>query len=94
MWRRSFALPIAAILVSIMTAGAAALAPDERGRERIGDDDDPIIVPALVVLPEIVRVTGQDPETTGSIDRGSPALCDRFAYYPRNAPEKQFREAC
>ena len=91
---RSFASVAAGILIVIMIGGAAALAPHERGRERIGEDEDPIILPAFAAVPGIGGATAQDPETTGSIAASSWALCDRVAFYPQNPPEKQFREAC
>jgi hypothetical protein len=97
MTARSFARIAAALLIAGVSASAAALSPDERGRERIRGDDDPVIVPASVAMPERVDLSFFDPETTGSIKRKparSRPLCQRFAFYPENPIDKQFREAC
>jgi CheY-like chemotaxis protein len=89
------ALALAAFLAWIPCTGASALARDETSRERIGGDDDPIIVPRAVALPQSQAFI--DPETTGSIDRRSakPSLrCDRFAFFLGREAESEFREVC
>ena len=88
----------AAALLLIGVTTATALAPDERGRERIRGDDDPSIVPILVFAPEkALAEKAQDPETTGAI-RERPArvgrTCDRYAFHPERPAEKQVQEAC
>jgi len=90
-----FALALAAFLAWIPCTGASALARDETSRERIRGDDDPIIVPRAVALPE--RQALIDPETTGSIDRRSAKpsrRCDRVAWYLDHDLESEFREVC
>jgi hypothetical protein len=89
------ALVLAAFLAWAPCTSASALARHETSRERIRGDDDPIIVPRAVALPESQALV--DPETTGSIDRRSakPSLrCDRFAWYLDHDVESEFREVC
>ena len=87
---------LAGLLVVALCPGAKAV-PGERERERTRGDDDPIILPRSVALPEVLTVTFSDPDTTGSIGRRpvKPSRsCDRFGWYPERAPDAQFREAC
>jgi len=86
---------IASLFVVALCPGATG--SDERKRERTRGDDDPIIVPRSVVLPNVATVASYDPETTGSIDRRSAKVsssCDRFRWYPERAPDAQFQESC
>src|SRR5688500_19871394 len=87
----------AAILVALSASGAAALAPDERARERIAGDDDPISLPSSVLAPR-AQLGWYDPETTGSVAR-RPAkskghVCERFAFDPEKPLDEQFRQVC
>jgi hypothetical protein len=89
------ALSLAVLLVGVMCPGANAFGRDETQREQIRGDDDPIIVPRSVALPE--RPAFIDPETTGTIERRSvkpSQTCDRFAWYPERTLDAQFREVC
>jgi hypothetical protein len=90
-------LMIVALLLVVTTAGAAAQATNERGRERVRGDDDPIIVPASVLIPERSTAAFYDPETTGSVEKAparAHSACERLALYPDKAPQDQFRDAC
>ena len=97
MGARSFALVAAAMIIGVTTASAVALAPNERGRERIAGDDDPIIVSRSVAEPEKRNLTLHDPETTGSVASRAASKrrdCERFAFFPDRPPGQQLREAC
>jgi hypothetical protein len=91
---------LSVLLVVTACPGGSALRLDEKQRERVTGDDDPIIVPrsvAPVFEPRFVDATSLDPETTGSI--GTRATkpkrsCDTLAWYPERPPDRQFREAC
>jgi hypothetical protein len=88
-------LILAGLFVVALCPGATG--SDERNRERMRGDDDPIIVPRSVALPPAVAVTLFDPETTGSIDRRPVKVsrsCDSFGWYLDRAPDAQFQEAC
>jgi hypothetical protein len=90
-------LMILALLLVGATADAAALATDERGRERVRGDDDPIVVPASVLIPEKSTSPFYDPETTGSVEKRrarAHSTCDRLAFYPDKPAEDEFRDAC
>jgi hypothetical protein len=86
-----------AILVVTTAASAAKPASDERHRERIRGDDDPIVVPALVPELENAKLRQDDPETIGSVgDAGSNSRppCRFIKFFPDRPPRDQFQEAC
>ena len=91
---------LSVLLIVTACPGASALGLDEKQRERITGDDDPIIVSrtiASVVEPRVLEATSIDPETTGSIGKRATKpkrSCDRLAWYPERLPDRQFREAC
>jgi hypothetical protein len=94
---RHFTWPIMVVLLTGTMASAVALAPDERRRERIRGDDDPIIVPFWVAAPEGAEHVFYDPDATGSINTRpakTPRPCQRLAFYPERPLGQQFREAC
>ena len=75
-------------------AGANALGRDDTQNERITADDDPVIVPRSVAVPDSSVI---DPETTGSIDRRSvkrSRSCETIAWYSGRTPDTEYREAC
>jgi hypothetical protein len=73
---------------------ANALGRDDTQNERIKTDDDPVIVPRSVAVPDSSVI---DPETTGSIDRRSvkrSRSCETIAWYSGRTPDTEYREAC
>jgi hypothetical protein len=93
----SCSYPVLVLTILLMFAAgpdANALGRDDTQNERITADDDPVIVPRSVAVPESSVI---DPETTGSIDRRSVARirsCETIAWYSGRTPDTEYREAC
>jgi hypothetical protein len=75
-------------------AGANALGRDDTQNERITADDDPVIVPRSVGIPDNSVI---DPEMTGSIDTRPvkrSRRCDMIGWYLGRSQDTEYREAC
>jgi hypothetical protein len=74
--------------------GANALGRDDTQNERITADDDPVIVPRSVGIPDNSVI---DPEMTGSIDTRPvkrSRRCDMIGWYSGRSQDTEYREAC
>jgi hypothetical protein len=88
------------LAVPIIGVGAA-ISRDEKRAERVGGDDDPILIPRSAALPrftlQALDVSAFDVETTGSASRQAKGLrrrCDTLAWFPDREPGDDLREAC
>jgi hypothetical protein len=90
---------LAVVVMGGLSAGAA-FGGEGSGRQRVTADDDPIVLPVWVAAPELTpksQLVLQDPETTGSVKpRQSSGTrgCERVAWYPERAAQREYREVC
>jgi hypothetical protein len=95
----------AAVVIGSLSAGVA-LGRDDSRRERTNADDDPVVLPVWVAVPELTprpQIVLRDPETTGSIAAASSIVapkspiargCGRLAWYPERSPHNAYRALC